>query len=270
MNLDGMVDTLGTPNTDTGINTDQYWKDKVVLVTGGASGMGRDLSLTLARAGAKVVIGNRNHDLGQAVLAEIQSMGGNAVFQTTDIAKASDCEALVQLALDHYGRLDMAFNNSGIQREFGSIHETSLQDISDTIDVNLKGILYLMKYEAKAMLKNGSGSIVNNASIFGLKGMPNTPEYIASKHGIVGATRAVALDYAQQNIRVNAVCPGPIKTPGYDRVTGGDDHIYDASVPMHRIGQMSEVTSAVLWLLSEQASYVTGTTLSVDGGMSAE
>ena len=150
------------------------------------------------------------------------------------------------------------------------MHDTSIQDISDTIDVNLKGVLYLMKYETAAMLKNGGGSIVNNASIFGLKGMPNTPEYIASKHGIVGATRAVALDYAKQNIRVNAVCPGPIKTPGYDRVTGGDDHMYDDGVPMHRIGQLHEVTSAVMWLLSDQASYVTGTTLSVDGGMSAE
>lgn len=257
-------------NDDGMINSDQQWKDKVVLVTGGGSGMGRDLSLTLARAGAKVVIGNRNHDLGQAVIEEIKKIGGNAVFQVTDISKAEDCEALVELALDRYGRLDAAFNNSGIQREFGCIHETSIEDISDTIDVNLKGVLYLMKYETAAMLKNGGGSIVNNASIFGLKGMPNTPEYIASKHGIVGATRAVALDYAQQNIRVNAVCPGPIKTPGYDRVTGGDDHLYDEGVPMRRIGQMPEVTSAVIWLLSGQASYVTGTTLSIDGGMSAE
>jgi|SRR5690554_1071299 len=257
-------------NDNRMVNLDQQWKDKVVLVTGGGSGMGRDLSLTLARAGAKVVIGNRNHELGQAVVDEIKKLGGHAVFKLTDISKAEDCEALVELALDRYGRLDAAFNNSGIQREFGCMHETSIEDISHTIDVNLKGVLYLMKYETAAMLKNGGGSIVNNASIFGLKGMPNTPEYIASKHGIVGATRAVALDYAQQNIRVNAVCPGPIKTPGFDRVTGGDDHLYDEGVPMRRIGQMSEVTAAVIWLLSERASYVTGTTLSVDGGMSAE
>ncbi|MGH8486932.1 MAG: SDR family NAD(P)-dependent oxidoreductase, partial [Pseudomonas sp.] len=134
----------------------------------------------------------------------------------------------------------------------------------------LKGILYMMKYEAAAMLASGGGSIVNNASIFGLKAMPDTACYVASKHGIVGATRAVALDYATRGIRVNAVCPGPIKTPSFDRVTAGDDHLYDDGVPMRRIGQPAEVTAAVLWLLSDQAAYVTGSTLSVDGGMSAE
>ncbi len=252
------------------MNQDQEWNKKVVLVTGGGSGMGRDVCITLASKGARIVLGNRNAQAGQSVVDEITRAGGQAAFQVTDIASAEDCEALVQFAVDTYGRLDAAFNNSGIQRGFAPIHETSVEDVSDTIDVNLKGILYLMKYETAAMLKNGGGSIVNNASIFGLKGMPNTPEYIASKHGIVGATRAVALDYAKQNIRVNAVCPGPIKTPGYDRVTGGDDHMYDDGVPMHRIGQAAEVTSAVVWLLSEQASYVTGTELSVDGGMSAE
>lgn len=252
------------------MSQDNQWHNKVVLVTGGGSGMGRDVCLALASQGARIVLGNRNGQAGQSVVDEITHAGGQAAFKATDISSANDCEALVQFAIDTYGRLDAAFNNSGIQRGFGPMHETSIEDVSDTIDVNLKGVLYLMKYETAAMLKNGGGSIVNNASIFGLKGMANTPEYIASKHGIVGATRAVALDYARQNIRVNAVCPGPIKTPGYDRVTGGDDHMYDDGVPMHRIGQSSEVTNAVLWLLSDQASYVTGEALSVDGGMSAE
>jgi NAD(P)-dependent dehydrogenase (short-subunit alcohol dehydrogenase family) len=252
------------------MNKDNQWNDKVVLVTGGGSGMGRDVCLALAHAGAKVVLGNRNAQAGLSVVDEITRAGGQAAFQITDISSAKDCKALVQFAIDTYGRLDSAFNNSGIQRDFSPVHETSIEDISETIDVNLKGVLYLMKYETAAMLKNGGGSIVNNASIFGLKGMPNTPEYIASKHGVVGATRAVSLDYARKGIRVNAVCPGPIKTPGYDRVTGGDDHMYDDGVPMHRIGQLEEVTSGVIWLLSEQASYVTGTTLSIDGGMSAE
>ena len=127
----------------------------------------------------------------------------------------------------------------------------------------------MMKYEAAAMLGGSGGTIVNNASIFGLKAMPDTAYYVASKHGIVGATRAVALDYAKQGIRVNAVCPGPIKTPSYDRVTGGDDHMYDDGVPMHRIGQAAEVSEAVIWLLSSKSSYVTGECLSVDGGMAA-
>jgi len=252
------------------MENNNHWDGKVILVTGGGSGMGRGVCLTLAEAGAKVVIGNRSAQSGEAVVTEITNAGGNAVFKATDISSAKDCESLVDFALEKYGRLDAAFNNSGIQRGFATMSKTPIEDVSDTIDVNLKGVLYLMKYEIAAMLKNGGGSIVNNASIFGLKGMSSTPEYIASKHGVVGATKAVALDYAKQGIRVNSVCPGPIKTPQYDRVTGGDDHMYDDGVPMHRIGQIKEVTSAVVWLLSDEASYVTGTNISVDGGMSAE
>lgn len=247
-----------------------YWQDKVVIVTGGASGMGRDVSLTLAAHGARVVIGNRTAEAGEALLRDIHAAGGQAVFRTTDVSRAQDCEALVALALEAYGRLDAAFNNAGLQRAFNPIHVTPDADLSEVIDINLKGVLYMMKYETAAMLKTGGGAIVNNASIFGLKGMADTACYIASKHGIVGATKAAALDYASAGIRVNAVCPGPIKTPSYDRVTGGDDHMYDDGVPMHRIGQPREVTDAVLWLLSDQASYVTGSMLSVDGGMVAQ
>ncbi|WXL25823.1 glucose 1-dehydrogenase [Ectopseudomonas mendocina] len=246
------------------------WQDKVVIVTGGASGMGRDVSLTLAARGARVVIGNRSAEAGEAVLREIHAAGGQAVFRATDVSNPQDCEALVALAVNTYGRLDAAFNNAGLQRAFNPIHVTPDVDLSEVIDINLKGVLYMMKYETAAMLETGGGAIVNNASIFGLKGMAETACYIASKHGIVGATKAAALDYARHGIRVNAVCPGPMKTPSYDRVTGGDDHMYDDGVPMHRIGQPREVTDAVLWLLSDQASYVTGSTLSVDGGMVAQ
>jgi len=245
-------------------------QDKVVIVTGGASGMGRDACLALAREGAQLVIGNRNVEAGQALLEEIRALGGRALFRATDVSRAEDCAALVAMAMDRYGRLDGAFNNAGLQRAFNPIHATPDEDLSEVIDINLKGILYMMKYEAAAMLQGGGGSIVNNASIFGLKAMADTAYYVASKHGIVGATRAVALDYANRGIRVNAVCPGPIKTPSYDRVTGGDDHLYDEGVPMRRIGSAAEVSNAVLWLLSERSSYVTGTNLSVDGGMSAQ
>ncbi|MNE47536.1 2,5-dichloro-2,5-cyclohexadiene-1,4-diol dehydrogenase [compost metagenome] len=216
------------------------------------------------------MIGNRNVEAGQALLEEIRALGGRALFRATDVSRAEDCAALVAMAMDRYGRLDGAFNNAGLQRAFNPIHATPDEDLSEVIDINLKGILYMMKYEAAAMLQSGGGSIVNNASIFGLKAMPDTAYYVASKHGIVGATRAVALDYANRGIRVNAVCPGPIKTPSYDRVTGGDDHLYDDGVPMRRIGSAAEVSNAVLWLLSDQSTYVTGTSLSVDGGMSAQ
>ncbi len=176
---------------------------------------------------------------------------------------------MVEFALDRFGQLDALFNNAGLQRDFNPVHKTPDEDISEIIDINLKGILYMMKYASAAMLKGTGGTIVNNASIFGLKAMPDTAYYIAAKHGVVGATKAAALDYAKAGIRVNAVCPGPTKTPSFDRVTGGDDHLYDAGVPMHRIAQADEVTAAVLWLLSDTSSYVTGSCLSVDGGMSA-
>ncbi|MCV2219534.1 SDR family NAD(P)-dependent oxidoreductase [Thauera sp. Sel9] len=242
---------------------------KVVIVTGGGSGMGRDTSLALGRTGARVVLGGRRAEEGEAVVAEIRAAGGQAAFRITDVSRPADCAALVQYTLDTWGRLDGAFNNAGLQREFCDIHDTPDADIGDVIDINLKGVLYMMKYEAAAMLASGGGSIVNNSSIFGLKAMPHLAYYVAAKHGIVGATRAAALDYAARGIRVNAVCPGPIKTPSYDRVTGGDDHMYDDGVPMHRIGKPAEVSAAVLWLLSGASSYVTGALLPVDGGMSA-
>lgn len=244
-------------------------QDKVYIVTGGGSGMGRDACLALAAEGARVILGNRNRSEGQRIVEEIRAAGGQAVFQPTDVSRAEDCAALVERAVGHFGRLDGAFNNAGLQRDFCDIHETPDADISDVIDINLKGMLYMMKYEAAAMLRSGGGSIVNNSSIFGLKAMPRLAYYVAAKHGIIGATRAAALDYARQGIRVNAVCPGPIKTASYDRVTGGDDHMYDDGVPMHRIGQPREVSHAVLWLLSNQSSYVTGGFIPVDGGMSA-
>ncbi|MBA6420994.1 glucose 1-dehydrogenase [Pseudomonas sp. 5Ae-yellow] len=245
-------------------------EDKVVVITGGASGMGRETCLALAGQGVRLVVGNRNAESGEALLEEVRALGGEALFRATDVSLAADCAALVQLAVGSYGRLDGAFNNAGSQRAFSPIHSTPDEDLSEVLDINLKGILYMMKYEAAAMLQSGGGSIINNASIFGLKAMPDTACYVASKHGIIGATRAVALEYANRGIRVNAVCPGPIKTPSFDRVTGGDDQMYVGGVPMRRIGCPAEVSNAVLWLLSEQSSYVTGTALSVDGGMSAQ
>ncbi|CAD5106098.1 SDR family NAD(P)-dependent oxidoreductase [Zestomonas carbonaria] len=252
------------------MSVDYQLRDRVIIVTGGGSGMGRDACLALARAGARVVLGNRNPQAGLAVVEEIVAAGGQALFRVTDVAKPADCQALVELAMKYYGRLDGAFNNAGLQRAFHDIHETPLAELDEVVDINLKGVLYMMRFEAEAMLRTGGGSIVNNASIFGLKAMPRTAGYVAAKHGIVGATRAAALDYATRGIRVNALCPGPIKTPSFDRVTGGDEHLYDDGVPMRRIGQPGEVCAALLWLLSGQASYVTGATLSVDGGMSAE
>lgn len=244
-------------------------EDKVIIVTGGATGIGLATALAAARAGASLVIGGRNSGAGEEAAHLVAQQGGRVLFRQTDVCKPSDCAALVALAKRSFGRLDGAFNNAGVQREFTAVHETPIEDIDLVIDTNLKGTLYMVKYEAELMLESGGGAIVNNSSIFGLKAMPNLAYYVASKHGVVGLTRAAALDYARSAIRVNAICPGPIKTPSYDRVTGGDAHMYDDGVPMHRIGSPDEVANAVLWLLSDAASYVTGATLSVDGGMAA-
>ncbi|MDX1296825.1 MAG: SDR family NAD(P)-dependent oxidoreductase, partial [Pseudomonas sp.] len=155
------------------------WHDKVVIVTGGGSGMGRDVCLALGRAGARVVLGNRSASAAQAVAETIVAAGGQAVFRTTDVSRAEDCAALVQLAMDRYGRLDAAFNNAGLQREFNAVHDTPVEDLSEVIDINLKGVLYMMKYETAAMLQSGGGAIVNNSSVFGLKAMPQTAYYVA-------------------------------------------------------------------------------------------
>jgi len=245
------------------------FSDRVFVISGGGSGIGRVACQVLGRAGARIVIGNRSIESGEDVAHQVVMAGGRALFRQTDVARADDCKALVDLAVREFGDLHGAFNNAGTQRDFLDLHETPDDDFSEVIDTNLKGICYLMKYEIASLLRSGQGSIVNTSSIFGLKAMPKLAYYVASKHGVVGLTRAAALDYADRGIRINAVCPGPIKTPSLDRVTGGDDHMYDGGVPMRRIGSPEEVVASVMWLLSDESRYVTGTCLSVDGGMVA-
>ena len=201
-------------------------KDKVGIVTGGGTGIGRATALAMAKAGAVVVIGNRDATKGEEVVALIRQAGGRAVFQKTDV--------------------------------------------SNPADVNIKGVFYCMKYEIEQMLKTGGGAIVNTSSIFGLNGYPGWSLYTATKHAVTGMTKAAALDYAKKNIRVNAVGPGPVETPLLAKGTDGDPHSYAAFVPMGRIGQPDEIADAVVWLLSDEARFVTGHTLPVDGGVCAQ
>jgi NAD(P)-dependent dehydrogenase (short-subunit alcohol dehydrogenase family) len=241
---------------------------KVGLVTGAGSGMGRASALALARHGATVVLVGRGEDKLATVKKEIEAIGGRAEIKLADVSRREDNEALVAFTESRFGRLDFAFNNAGGHADFKPLDQTSVEESEWVIDLNFKGVYYGVKYQVEAMLRAGGGAIVNNASIFGLRGMDGIAHYVASKHAVVGLTRAVAKENAQRNIRVNAVCPGATETPNYMRSTGGDVHLLDDVIPMRRLGQPGEVAEAVLWLLSDQASYVTGAVLSVDGGMS--
>jgi NAD(P)-dependent dehydrogenase (short-subunit alcohol dehydrogenase family) len=246
---------------------------KVALVTGGASGIGRATALTFAREGAKLVIADMNEDGGQQTVHLITEKGGEAVFVRTDVSQAVAVQALISQAVATYGRLDCAHNNAGIP---GGGRALTAEHAEDTwhqvIAVNLTGVWLCMKYEIPHMLQQGSGAIVNTASAWGVVGAPGASAYVASKHGVVGLTKTAALEYAHQGIRVNCVCPGVIHTPMTAR--GLSDPALRARIiasePIGRVGTPEEIAEAVVWLCSDAASFVTGHTMSVDGGYVAQ
>lgn len=242
---------------------------KVALVTGGSSGMGRAAALAFAGEGASVVIADIDAAGGEETVRRIQEAGGEALFVPTDVSQASTVEALVAATVSTYGRLDCAFNNAGINIEHGPLTAGTEAVWDRVLSVNLKGVMLCMQYEIPAMLISGGGAIVNNASVVGLTGGRGFPAYVASKHGIIGLTKATALDYARDGIRVNAVCPGTIYTPMYERRVGTDQEKTTriaSEIPLGRLGQPQDVAEAVIWLCSPAASFVTGHSLVVDGG----
>ena len=245
------------------------FEGKVALVTGGSSGIGRAAVLAYAREGARVVIAARGVADGEETVEEVRRAGGEAVFVKTDVSQAAEVEEMVKKSVELYGRLDYAFNNAGIGGDRGPMHEQTEESWVDIMNVNLKGLWLCMKYEITQMLQQGGGAIVNNSSGSGLVGFPGAWAYGASKHGVVGLTRIGALDYAQQGIRVNAVCPGYIRTPMSDARIAGNPELeqrFKARAPMGRGGTSEEVAEAVVWLCSDAASYITGVALSIDGG----
>ncbi len=248
------------------------FEGKVALVTGGGSGIGRATALAFARDGARVVIGNRNVQRGEETVSMIRAAGGTASFRRTDILVAADIEALVKHAVSEYGGLDLAFNNAGIEGEPRPLAEQTEANYDAVMDINVKGVWLSMKYEIPRMLDQGGGAIVNCASVAGVIGFPGIGIYSASKHAVIGLTKAAALEYSAQGIRVNAVNPAVIDTEMVDRLADGMNMKKDDLTTFHpigRLGRVEEVAEAVLWLCSEKASFVTGHSLMVDGGFTA-
>ena len=243
---------------------------KVALVTGGGSGIGRQACLVFAREGARVVVCDVAVEGGEGTVGQIEQAGGQATFIRADVAQAAEVEALVAKTVETYGRLDCAYNNAGIAGRTARVADDSEQNWERILAINLKGVWLCLKYEIAHMLTQGGGAIVNTASDAGLIGLRRAGAYVASKHGVVGLTKTAALEYAKANIRVNAVCPGPIDTP---MLREASERVIDAMAtaqPNGRLGQPREIAEAAVWLCSDAASFVTGHPMPVDGGYLAQ
>lgn len=250
---------------------EKQFQGKVAIVTGGSFGIGRTTAIAFAKRGAKVVISDWVED--SETLNLINSFNGEATFVKCDVSKPEDVKAMIDKTISLYGRLDYAFNNAGIEGATASTQDCSESNWEKTIGINLKGVWLCMKYEIPHMMKQGKGAIVNNASVAGLVGFPGLPAYVAAKHGVLGLTKNAALENAKSGVRVNAVCPGVIKTPMVDRLTGQNKEVekqFESMEPIGRMGQPEEVAEAVIWLCSDSASFVTGIAMAVDGGWVAQ
>src|SRR3954451_16303828 len=243
---------------------------KVALVTGASSGMGLATAQAFAEAGAAVVLADVREDLVKAEAQKLVDAGQKAIAVTCDVSDDAQVAAMVDRAVAEFGRLDAAFNNAGVMAKIAPTAESTREEWDRVIGVNLRGVWICMKHELRQMERQGSGAIVNNASVGALTGNPGIGSYIASKHGVVGLTRTAALEYVRRGIRVNAVNPGLIDTQIARDVVSGDEQAYGEiakHVPIGRAGRPEEIASAVLWLCSPGASYVVGHALTVDGGM---
>lgn len=239
---------------------------KVAIVTGGSSGIGRASAIAFAREKAMVVVASRREDEGQETVRLIKEAGSDGFFVKTDVAKEADVKAMVEKTIQAYGRLDYAFNNAGIEQLPTPLVEQTEETFDKVMNINVKGVWLSMKYQIPQMLKNGGGAIVNMSSVAGLIGTPTLSIYVASKHAVLGLTKSIALEYAKSGIRVNAVCPGYIQTEMVERF---DRQMQEQMVQMHpigRAGQPEEIAEAVVWLCSDKASFVTGHSLTLDGG----
>jgi NAD(P)-dependent dehydrogenase (short-subunit alcohol dehydrogenase family) len=245
---------------------------KVAMVTGGTSGIGRDTAVLFAKAGAKVVVTGRREREGKGTVELIRSAGGEGLFIKADVSRAADVDALVQEAVEKFGRLDIAFNNAGVEETFVPIADESEENWDRIIDINLKGTWLCLKHEIRQMLQQGDGgAIVNMASVAGLIGAPGSAAYAASKHGVMGLTKSAALETARSGIRVNAVCPAVVDTPMGERLFG-EPEMHKFAIGLHPIGRFGtpvEIAEAVVWMCSDRASFMTGQYIALDGGFLA-
>jgi len=241
---------------------------RVALVTGAASGIGQATAVAFAREGARVAILDRTADALQATAEAVRAAGGEGLVLACDIARSEQVEAAIAETVATFGRLDIAFNNAGVENVAAPVAEIALADWDRILDINLRGTFVCMKHEIAQMLRQGGGVIVNTASGAGIRGVAGGASYAASKHAVIGLTKSAALDYATANIRVNAVLPGNIATPMMDRFTGGDIQKAIDLEPVGRLGRPEEIAEAVLWMSADLGAFVTGAAVSVDGGWS--
>ena len=246
---------------------------KVALITGAGSGIGRATALIFAREGARLMLSDVVAEGGEETLRMVKQTGAEAHFMKSDVSKLPEVEALVAKIIASWGRMDCAFNNAGIEGEFSATPDCSLENWGRVIAINLSGVFYCMKYEIPAMLKNGGGTIVNTSSICGLVAIANTAAYTAAKHGVAGLTKTAALEFSSQGIRVNAVCPGFIRTPMVARVMDRgsfDEKAVVQTHPINRLGEAEEIAEAVLWLSTDASSFVSGVPMPIDGAYLAQ
>ena len=247
---------------------------KVALVTGGGSGIGKASALAFAREGARVAVADIDIEGGKATVSNIENTGGQAIFIQANVSQAADVKAMVNKTVEVYGQLDYAFNNAGIEGSVGiPISDYDEDNWDKVIDINLKGVWLCMKYELSQMVKQGGGAIVNTASVAGLVGGTFGAAYYASKHGVVGLSKAAAIEYGASAIRVNAVCPGVIRTEMADRIIKENREVETAVTSLHPLGRLGlpeEVAETVIWLCSDSASFITGQAIAVDGGYVAQ
>lgn len=244
---------------------------KVAIVTGGAGGIGRATAKLLAAGGAMVVVADLKDEMGNETIEQISGAGGQAAYRHVDLTVESDVDALMAYTVDHFGRLDIAVNNAGISGTYTPVAEMTLADWRRTMAINLDAVFLCIRAEIPRMLAAGGGVIVNTASAAGLMGYPLLPAYVAAKHAVVGLTKSVALEHARRGIRVNAVCPGGVKTPMLEAFAGSPEAAdsMGTTSPIGRLGRPDEIAEAIVWLCSDRASYVTGVAFPIDGGVLA-